>query len=341
MAEYNKIIKLSPTISSKNLGDYIIDDYCNSIIEELFANALIISVPTHERLSRLACEHIASANASIVCGTNLLSSHLLKYRQWNIGIYDGLRLFFSDVPKKKMLDKSFLMEHFQKNKVLLLGAGWWQYQDKPDYYTAIALKLFLSSEGIHSVRDSYTEKMLKEIGITNVVNTACPSMWNLSQEHCSKIPRLPSDTVVTTLTNYNTNYDYDEMLLDILTRNYKNVFVWLQAIEDYDLITRSKHYGKLNLIPPTLKSYDAFLDEVPSDYIGTRLHGGIRALNKKHRTIIVAVDNRALEISKDTGLNIIRREEIENRLENMIHSELATGINLPTENINIWKGQFH
>lgn len=337
---YKKIVKLSPAISSKNLGDYIIDDYCSQIIDEIFPASFSVSIPTHEHFSTLGCEHIATADASIVCGTNLLTSHMKQYRQWNVNLQDAIKLWLIDVPKKKMLSTTFIKEHFEKNKVLLLGAGWWQYQDKPDSYSTRILRMMLSSRGIHSVRDSYTEQMLKSIGINNVLNTACPTMWKLTEEHCNVIPTVRSDTVVTTLTDYNVNDANDDLLLDILLRNYESVFVWLQAIEDYDQIQRSKYFKRIKVIPPTLRDYDLFLGEIPADYVGTRLHGGIRALNKKCRTIIIAVDNRALEISNDTGLQVIKREDVAHSLEKKICGNFATCIKLPEKNIHIWKEQF-
>ena len=40
----------------------------------------------------------------------------------------------------------------------------------------------------HSVRDSYTKKMLNSIGINNVVNTSCPTVWNITPDHLATIP---------------------------------------------------------------------------------------------------------------------------------------------------------
>lgn len=340
MRPYKKIVKLSPAISSKNLGDYIIDDYCNCILDKIFPESFCVNLPTHEHFSRLGCEHVATSDASIVCGTNLLTSHMRKYRQWNVNIQDAMRLWLIDVPKKKMLNTTFMKEHYKKNKVILLGAGWWQYQDKPDLYSTKVLRMMLSSNGIHSVRDSYTEQMLMSIGITNVLNTACPTMWNLTEEHCKYIPTAKNKVVVTTLTDYNISDRSDDILLDILLRNYETVYVWLQAIEDYDQIRRSKYFDRIKIIPPTLKRYDEFLVEQSADYVGTRLHGGIRALNYKHRTVIIAVDNRAVEISDDTGLPVIKREDVPQALEKMICNSFETCIHLPVANIKIWKEQF-
>ena len=40
---------------------------------------------------------------------------------------------------------------------------------------------------IHSVRDSFSEQMLNSMGITNVINTGCPTMWGITKELCQDI----------------------------------------------------------------------------------------------------------------------------------------------------------
>lgn len=87
------------------------------------------------------------------------------------------------------------------------------------------------------------------------------------------------------------------------------------------------------------KKYDEVLKE-DVDYIGTRLHGGIKALNAGRRSLIIAVDNRAIEISKDTGLPVIGRDEFKTMLENKINDSIQPKIVLPTDNIVAWKNQF-
>lgn len=96
----------------------------------------------------------------------------------------------------------------------------------------------------------------------------------------------------------------------------------------------------MNIINATLEDYNKFLESHETDYIGTRLHAGIHALNYKKRSIIISIDNRANEIAKDTNLPIIQRENITSQLEAKIKSNWKTDINLPLENINKWKKQF-
>lgn len=343
MDKYKKITRLAPSISSENNGDFIIMDCCDRIISELFHNPFVVMLPTRERLSHLGCLQIASSDFSILCGTNILSSHIRQYSQWNINFKDALRLATCDISKRKLLKDPAgeLRKHYKKNKIILLGVGWWQYQNKPDLYTTMLLRMMLSPNALHSVRDNYTAQKLKECGIQNVVNTACPTMWNLTEEHCKKIPTHKAKTVVTTFTNYNINHSSDTQLVDMLLTHYENVYIWLQAIEDYNQLSKYPFADKVKIIPPTLKAYDEFLMETETDYVGTRLHGGIRALNAGKRTVILAVDNRATEIAKDTNLPVLNRNESISKIEQKLLSPFETKINLPVENIQRWKQQFY
>lgn len=134
--------------------------------------------------------------------------------------------------------------------------------------------------------------------------------------------------------------ELDKYLLDVLLANYENVYVWLQAIEDYNQLQRMGYGKRVQAIAPTLEAYNTLLKNEEIDYIGTRLHGGIHALNNEKRILIIAVDNRAKEISKDTNLPVIDREKVKERLESMINGSWKTKTELPTDNINRWKAQF-
>jgi polysaccharide pyruvyl transferase WcaK-like protein len=221
-----------------------------------------------------------------------------------------------------------------------MGVGWWQYQKKPNLYTKILLNKVLSSDKTHSVRDSYTEKQLKSIGINNVLNTSCPTMWKLNKEHCSDIPNTKGENVLMTLTNYNKDPECDKKIIDVLNKSYKKVYFWIQAYEDYLYLKKLNYLNSVILVDPTLNSLDNILGSKESlDYVGTRLHAGIRAMNFKRRSIIIAIDNRATEKSKDFNINIVQRKNIDTKLSDIINSKFNTNILLPVKNINKWKLQ--
>lgn len=75
---------------------------------------------------------------------------------------------------------------------------------------------------------------------------------------------------------------------------------------------------------------------------GTRLHAGIRCLNGGHRSLIIAIDNRARQIGEDTGLPVLEREEgYLHKLANWVNHPVKTEINLPWTSIDKWKKQFN
>ena len=91
-----------------------------------------------------------------------------------------------------------------------------------------------------------------------------------------------------------------------------------QSLEGFDLLLKSKE---------------------DIEYIGTRLHAGIRALSFKRKSLIVGIDNRSKEISKDINLPMIDRTEIRN-LNEIIPKNLETNIKLNYLGIEKWKNQF-
>lgn len=308
-----------PAIGTANMGDYIIADSINRELLEIFPYDFKIFFPSHEKISLISYKKIVKMKFTFVGGSNLLSSNMNKRNQWKINLIDAL---------------------FIKNAILF-GVGWWQYQNKPNFYTKMLLKRVLKSDYIHSVRDSFTEKQLLSIGITNVINTACPTTWTLTENHCKLIPKKKSDSVVFTLTDYMKDKVYDNKLIEILEKNYNNIYFWIQGSEDLVYLKSISSNEKIKLIAPSLAEYDKVLmNSEGIDYIGTRLHAGIRALQKKVRTIIIAIDNRATEKSKDINLKIIQRNNIEEKLDSLINEEFETKIKLPLEKINKWKAQF-
>ena len=76
------------------------------------------------------------------------------------------------------------------------------------------------------------------------------------------------------------------------------------------------------------------------DYVGTRLHGGVFAMQNFCRSLIISIDHRAEGFHKTNNLPILRREEIPDRLESLINSEFATEIILNSEAIAEFKSQF-
>src|SRR5699024_8485950 len=198
----------------------------------------------------------------------------------------------------------------------------------------------LSTDYLHSVRDNYTKEQLNSIGFNNVINTSCATMWDLTEEHCHQIPIEKQKSVIFTLTDYNKNQKRDRQFVNILVNNYDKVFMWVQGERDLEYLKELNiDINKINIVPPSLKEFDKVLQNLDIDYIGTRLHGGVRALQHQKRTIIIGIDNRALEKKKDFNIDVVDREDMD-LLENVIYDNFKTEIVIPEENIKEWKKQF-
>lgn len=305
------------SIGTTNLGDHIIMDAVNQISDELFMNDFVINVPTHFSIHLKDVHKLRKYDTAIVGGTNLLKNSTLRNSQWKIGVKDLFAL---------------------RHKVVLLGVGWWQYQDKPvSAYSKMMYKSLFTKRYLHAVRDNYTLQKLGEIGVKNVVNTGCPTVWELDEPHCSQINPKKRDKVIATITDYMRDPEHDRRMFDILKKNYREVYVWIQGSKDRTYIESLT--SDVRYIAPKLSAFDAFLETESCEYVGTRLHAGIRALQKKRKAIIIGIDNRALEMRNDIGLNVLERQRID-LLEEKVHEEMSVKLYLDTEAINRWKTQF-
>ena len=321
-----KIIMFNTAIGSFNIGDYIIMESCNRVLKKIFSNYFFIDIPTHTYFN-IKDRYLLNKNKFMfVCGTNLLRSfHVCsEMNQWKVG---GIFLLY--ILLKKI------------NNVVLVGVGWsgYKYTTK-SFFKNYLLRKLLNNGHIHSVRDEFTKQKLNEIGIYNVINTGCLTTWELTKEHCKDIPKIKSEKVVVTLTDYDRDIEKDKQMFSILEKNYKKLYFWPQGSNDLEYIDNLlKNTINYEVIAPNLEAYEEFLELNECDFVGTRLHGGIKALQHKRRTIIIGIDNRAIEM-REIGLPVIKRENIKTDLEKKINSELEIKINLPIENIENWKAQF-
>ncbi len=305
---------------SVNLGDFIIMDAVNTELPGMINDKQVVTLPSHAGVGARGRRKLRRSEFSIMGGTNILSSHVTKYRQWKFNWLDFLAL----------------------GDTVLMGAGWWSYQDKPDGFSSWVWRKILSDRYLHSVRDEYTERMLKGIGVDNVINTGCPTMWRLTPDHCLDIPKGKGSSVVFTVSAYRKNKQADSEMLGMLRRHYSKIYFWPQGLGDIDyLASFDADSQDIEILAPNLPAYDSCLassdDQV--DYVGTRLHAGIRALQHKRRSVIIGVDNRAQEKSRSYDIVVVDRSNIP-ELEEMITSEFETKIRLPEKNIETYKGQF-
>ena len=316
----DKIILYDPSISTLNIGDEIICDSASKYIENIFSDAFYMRISTHLPVSVSYLKRLKNFDLRFVCGTNLLKYDMLKgFRQWDIGLHQAKYI----------------------GPAILLGCGWWQYQEKKDLYSKLLFSQILSKDFVHSVRDQYTLLKLKEMGISNAINTGCATMWSFTEDYCRKIPVQKANSAVTTLTDYKKNIQKDGEMLSFLSQNYQNVYLWLQGAGDaqyYQQIRRDE-WKNVHLVSPSLKAYDALFEKEDIEYVGTRLHAGIRALQHQKRSLILAVDNRAIEKKKDFNLPVIARDDVAS-LRSILFQDQHTQIHIPQAEIESYLSQF-
>lgn len=321
--DMKKIVLLEPSISSLNMGDYIIVESVKKELEFLLNGAFIIEQPTQTPIMHFYQRNdnrLVSTRESdykFVCGSNLIWHNMLNPNsQWNYNVFNCCNI----------------------EGAILVGVGSSTTRTKVNLYTKMLYNKVLNKNYIHSVRDEATKKRLESIGI-KAINTGCATMWSLTESHCNEIPQEKADKVVFTLTDYCKNKDDDRKFVDILCKNYNDVYFWPQGSNDYNYAMELCILDKVKILNPDIESLRKLLISGNIDYIGTRLHGGIFAMQNKVRTIILIVDNRAREIKDDYSIPAIERSDIY-ALEKMINSNWRTTININEDRINLWKAQF-
>lgn len=327
--DVEKIIMYDTAIASDNIGDEIIMNSVYKEMQPILESYMVLRHSTHTPIMHLfqllskkdpAFSYYSDAKYKFIGGSNIFKQTLrVRRADWNINIFDYL--FYKDV--------------------ITIGCGTsFGVSFKTDKYTKKLYKKILNSEYYHSVRDDKTKKFLESLGV-KAINTGCVTMWSLTEEHCKEIPDSKSKKVVFTLTGYKPDIKNDEKMIDIIVGNYNEVYFWPQSIGDlsyFKLLTNSKK--NIKVLNPNLYAFEKLLDAGNIDYIGTRLHGGICALQHKCRTIIISIDNRAEDMNEKNNLRCIKRRNIEKELFERINEKRSTSIIVDFEMIQKWKEQF-
>jgi hypothetical protein len=245
----------------------------------------------------------------VVGGTNLLASNPLRYRQWIYGFREAWKL---------------------RRRCVLFGVGWWQYQSRPDLIARMLIRSALNLTVLQGVRDSYTVRQLRHVGV-EAINIACPTLWWARPEGVSGGFH---GHIVATVTDYRPAPDADRRMLSCLRERAETLRIWPQGKGDVNYVT---HLGfGDHLIGSELSDVDEALAVPGTEYVGTRLHGGIRALWSGVPTVIVSIDNRAAEIGRDVGLWMVERNRV-SQLARHLDSFDRWDLRLPSEAIGSWR----
>lgn len=321
------IILYDPSIRSLNKGDEVI---MRSAEKELSSRGLldgryVLHCATHAPVATSYQSTTRNprmrvydeAKYKFICGSNLLWKNMLKPRP----------VFNVNLANCRPYRNSILM-----------GVGLGQASSNTNWYTKKLYSRILSTSFTHSARDENTVRFLQSLGY-KAIDTGCPTMWRFTSEFCRDIPHDKADNVVFTLTDYGRDKEYDQRLIDILVSEYKKVYFWIQGIFDKEYFDTFNNTGGIQLVNPTLEAYSQVLSQESIDYVGTRLHAGMFAMQHKKRTIILAIDNRVRDLNAAYNLHVLERKDV-NSLPNLINKSCATDVRLKQENIDTWLAQF-
>lgn len=319
------IILLNTGIATQNIGDEIINDSIKRNWSGLYRCNYIYNMPSHtppyswwqQLLFKKKLSAFKNADIKFLCGTNALYTNMLRpVPQWNIHLWN----------------------HRMFDNTVLLGVGAGINSSSINYYTRNLYSKVLNHDLVHSVRDDNTVDFLNKMGF-NAINTGCPTLWGFVDGFCRDIPSTKSDSVVFTLTGYQPDRENDKLMIEILERNYSNLYFWPQTFADFDYF-KSLGDFRSSVVAPNLVAYDEILNQ-NVDYVGNRLHGGIRALQHKKRALIIAIDYRARNMRDKNSLPVIDREEIISHLDNWINSDTKINITgIDKSVIAKWQSQF-
>lgn len=322
------ILLLDTSVGSGNRGDDIIMECVRKELAPLLEHSFERTLPTHVspfhwyqvwRNSKTV-QHFSNCKYKFVGGSNILTPDLLThFPQWNINI-------FNYQPMKGCI-------------MVGVGAGAGA-EGKTNWYTKYIYQHLLNRDYYHSARDERSKQYMERLGL-KAINTGCVTMWMLTPEFCAKIPANKADKVVFTITASSKpqNLEKDQIILDTLLRNYKEVYFWPQGAQDYDYFHKLRNIKSVHILQASKQAYDDYLTNNDTDYVGTRLHGGIYAMRHCRRAIIIAIDERAKSINENNHLNCIDKNNI-SELETYINHPFSTQIHMDYKAINSWKAQF-
>lgn len=319
------ILILDTSCGSLNKGDEIIMECVRKELNFVLKDNFELNLPTHiasfhwyqvaRRLARIRTYE--DCKFKFVGGTNLLVKNMFTYYpQWNINLMN--------------------CRPFTGSVLVGVGAG---AGESSNLYTRLLYRKILSHEYTHSVRDERSKEYVESLGL-KAINTGCVTMWIFTPDFCRQIPVQKENNVVFTLTATNKADPKDQILIDILLKMYQNVYFWPQGHADYAYLRSMKRTESIHVIQATKKAYDHFLRNHRTDYVGTRLHGGIYAMRHQKRAVILAIDERALGIHQSNHLNCITKERI-GELEDYLAGSIVTDVKMPFDRISLWKKQFY
>ncbi len=271
-----KVAIVDPALGTRNGGDAVISRGIHHALKPITGMAdEVRRLALHRAPSREERDFLGASDEVLICGTNLMSNYMALRRRWPWSTDDLMQA---------------------AGRVTFFGVGWWQYQTGAiDPWSSRLLKR-LQGNHAWATRDDYSAKRLREAGL-RATNLGCPTMWEMGSQ---VLPRAGS-RVVATITDYNQNPTLDRALLRLLQSSYRNISIWPQGQGDLEYIRRDLS-TTVDVLDPSLTAFENALKMPGTNYVGLRLHGGIFAMQLGVPALVVAIDNRTVEIAKSSGM---------------------------------------
>jgi len=288
-----KVILLNPALGSTNLGDHVIANAIKSLFED-WNIPFFAELSTHRQWTGDEVKIAKEADSFILGGSNLLTTSLfpISHTQWKIGLTE-LRIL--------------------RNKTILFGPGWRKNEGDITAFTSRLYALLMAKAAPQLVRDSVSKTRLLKTG-RKIVNSSCPTLFRI-QEVEENLNCIGNTTVVVALSGNIKNVVQDKKILSIATSNFKTVKLFPQGIYDpkHPEYSDEVYYRELGLDFEVIgSSLEDFSQELVSGshYFGTRLHGGIFAMQHGNPSTIIDVDTRARNIFVGSGYDVLQREDL-------------------------------
>jgi hypothetical protein len=303
------LVWLDPSKENVNAGDEIIAD---AVLEFVPSAAEAQRITTHRLLRPGELRDIARADLVFVGGTNILRNNLLLNRQWPLPPW---------------------LLHVLRRKVVFVGVGWWQYQSSPGRLTNWALRELSHRDIPHSVRDAYTYDRLASADVSAIM-TGCPTMWGLDGQSVDVSGFPEGAPVVATLTDYYFRPAEDRAWLEAVRDAFGEVLVVGMGPGDHDAYMNIGHLDGVNWLGSGTEALTRARG-LSGYMVGTRLHAAVRWLQLGGHALVLAVDNRAREIGRDSGLPVCAREDVDGIKRALDQREMAR-VRMPVEAISDW-----
>lgn len=299
---------LDVSLESDNAGDSVISQSIQRNFLNDIDNVNIVAVPTHTRPTRAQLKALGNTDIVILGGSNILSSQLENHHQWRL--WPDLMLAI-------------------RNNTVFCGVGWNEYAGSISKASKHAITWMSKPGFTHSVRDEYTRKMLATAGVGST-NTGCPTMWSIktTKKHTQE------NRAIITVTDYRQDHQLDRNWIEQVKAIFDEVALVPMGWSDANY-ARSLDIRDIEILPYGIESLNESLSP-NTVHVGTRLHAGIRAHQVGQPSLILSVDNRAKEISADTGLPVVPREsniDIKESLEYLGRNR----IEMPHDAVAAWK----